>query len=83
MTSAFEAGAFDSRPTIRSYREMKALLTIEIYKSQSEWRWRITHRNGNIIADSGEGYKRKSDCKRGVIRMTTALAAGEYETKEP
>lgn len=26
---------------------------------KKEWRWKAKHRNGNIIADSGEGYKRK------------------------
>ncbi len=27
-----------------------------------EWRWRLRHRNGNILADSGEGYTRRSRC---------------------
>jgi uncharacterized protein YegP (UPF0339 family) len=83
MTSAFEAGAFDSRPTIRSYREMKAL-TIEVFKnSNGKWHWRILSKNGPVIATSREGYSRQSDARRGVIRLTTALAAGEYNVKEP
>lgn len=31
-----------------------------IYKDKKgEWRWRIKAGNGRIMADSGEGYKRK------------------------
>lgn len=32
-----------------------------IYKSRKEWRWRLTGKNGEIIA-SGESYKRRKDC---------------------
>lgn len=36
-----------------------AAIKVEVYKDKKgEWRWRATHRNGNIMADSGEGYKR-------------------------
>ncbi len=32
----------------------------EIYKDKSgEFRWRLTHTNGQVIANSGEGYKAK------------------------
>ena len=32
----------------------------EIYKDKSgEFRWRLIHANGKIIADSGQGYKAK------------------------
>jgi uncharacterized protein YegP (UPF0339 family) len=62
---------------------MKAIVKIEVYKSHGEWRWRCTHRNGNIVANGAEGYKRKSDCKRGVIRLISALAAGEFDLIEP
>lgn len=35
----------------------------EIYKDRvGEWRWRLKVTNGNIIADSGEGYKTRKDC---------------------
>ena len=30
---------------------------IEIYQDKAgEWRWRLKHENGNIMADSSEGY---------------------------
>ena len=40
----------------------------------SEWRWRLWHRNGNIIADSGQGYSNKSDALNGIdlVKSTSA-----------
>lgn len=39
----------------------------EIYRDNSdEYRWRLKSTNGKIIADSGEGYKNKSDCEYGI-----------------
>lgn len=41
--------------------------TFELYRDSSgEWRWRLVVSNGNIIADSGEGYKSKQGAKRGI-----------------
>jgi uncharacterized protein YegP (UPF0339 family) len=34
--------------------------------SADQWRWRLVHENGNIIADSGEGYASKQKCKQGI-----------------
>ena len=31
-----------------------------------EWRWRLVHRNGNVIATSGEGYTRKHNAEKGL-----------------
>lgn len=43
------------------------MLRGELYKDRKgEWRWRVRARNGKIIADSGEGYRRKRDCKHGL-----------------
>ncbi len=34
----------------------------EYYKDAAgEWRWRIKHKNGNILITSSEGYKNKDD----------------------
>jgi uncharacterized protein len=39
----------------------------ELYKDKKgEYRWRLKASNGQIIADSGEGYKNKDDCKDGL-----------------
>lgn len=34
--------------------------------AKSEWRWRLKSANGNIIADSGEGYENKADCEASI-----------------
>lgn len=39
----------------------------ELFRDQaSEWRWRLVHDNGNIIADSGEGYDRIGTARNGL-----------------
>lgn len=39
----------------------------ELYQdTANEWRWRLVVSNGNIIADSGEGYTSKQGAKRGI-----------------
>ena len=41
--------------------------TFEIYEdSAGEYRWRLVHDNGNIIADSGEGYASKQKARQGI-----------------
>ena len=44
----------------------------EVYEDAAgEWRWRLVHWNGNIIADSGEGYASRFNAERaarGVMR---------------
>ncbi len=42
----------------------------EIYKDTvGQYRWRYWSSNGNIIADSAEGYINKADCQRGIDIM--------------
>lgn len=39
----------------------------EVYRDTAgEWRWRLVHRNGNIIADGGEGYASKRNAIKGL-----------------
>ena len=39
----------------------------ELYRdAREEYRWRLRHRNGRIIADSGEGYASKQKCRQGL-----------------
>lgn len=41
--------------------------TFEIYEDKADqWRWRLVHSNGNIIADSGEGYASRQKCEQGL-----------------
>jgi len=49
---------------------------IEVYEDASgEFRWRLVHRNGNILGDSGEGYASRSNARRAADRFQEA--AGE------
>ena len=44
----------------------------EVYEDNAgEWRWRLIATNGNIIADSGEGYTSKQGAKRGIESVKT------------
>jgi len=41
--------------------------TFELYRDKAgEYRWRLVHENGNIIADSGQGYTNKADAINGI-----------------
>jgi len=41
--------------------------TFELFQDKAgEYRWRLRHQNGNIIADSGEGYTTKASAKNGI-----------------
>jgi uncharacterized protein YegP (UPF0339 family) len=46
-----------------------------------EWRWRLVASNGNIIADSGEGYSSKQGAKRGI--ESVKRVAADAEVREP
>ncbi|WP_440764174.1 HVO_2922 family protein [Natronorubrum sp. DTA7] len=55
----------------------------EVYSdAASEWRWRLVHRNGNILADSGEGYTRRHDASRAVTRLRDRIDDLEFEIDE-
>ncbi|QLH80172.1 HVO_2922 family protein [Halosimplex pelagicum] len=48
----------------------------ELFRDRAdEWRWRLVHRNGNVIASSGEGYTRKHNAEKGM-RSVMANASG-------
>ncbi|RDI70244.1 DUF1508 domain-containing protein [Halopelagius longus] len=41
--------------------------TFELYEDTvGQYRWRLVHDNGNVIADSGEGYASKQKAKQGI-----------------
>ena len=49
----------------------------ELYEDNAgEWRWRLVVANGNIIADSGEGYRSKQGARRGIesVRKNAPVA---------
>jgi hypothetical protein len=52
---------------------MPAEPVFEVFEDGAgEWRWRLVATNGNIIADSGEGYSSKQGVKRGVESVKRA-----------
>ncbi|MFC6732580.1 MULTISPECIES: HVO_2922 family protein [unclassified Haladaptatus] len=41
--------------------------TFELYRdAEDDYRWRLVHANGNILADSGEGYASKQKARQGI-----------------
>ena len=39
----------------------------EVYRDAGgDWRWRLIHENGNVLADSGEGYSSRSKARQGL-----------------
>ena len=61
-------------------------MRFELYRDASgEWRWRLRVQNGNVIAESGEGYRHREDCEHAItlvkrctdasiVDMTTRIA---------
>ena len=57
--------------------------TFELYKGDGgEWRWRLRHENGNIIADSGEGYHNKADAVNGIESVKENAPSAPVEEQE-
>ncbi|WEL18025.1 DUF1508 family protein [Halorhabdus sp. SVX81] len=55
----------------------------EIYEDNAgQYRWRLVHRNGNILADGGQGYSRYHDARRAVDRIRDDLDSYEFEIYE-
>lgn len=51
-------------------------MRFELYRDhKAEWRWRLRTPNGNVVADSAEGYLHRQDCERGIEIVKQAAAA--------
>lgn len=48
---------------------------LQFYLGVDGWHWRVRASNGRIVADSGQGYSRLADCKRGAAIAHAALSA--------
>lgn len=60
-----------------------AQASFEVYEDNAgEWRWRLRHDNGNIIADSGEGYSDRSAVDDAVERVRSYSATADTLTLE-
>ncbi len=59
---------------------MTADYYVEVYQDKAnEWRWRFKHRNGNIMADSSEGYASKSGCEDALAIVRRELPGAPVE----
>ncbi|WP_435360441.1 YegP family protein [Haloarchaeobius sp. DFWS5] len=60
--------------------------TFELYQDKrGEYRWRLRHANGQILATAGEGFTRKENAKKsieGVKRNATDAVVKEIATKQ-
>jgi len=66
-----------------STKKATSHLKFKIYSDvPGEWRWQLKSGNGKIIADSAEGYQRKSHCAKMVdlIRGSALYAKVEGES---
>lgn len=51
-------------------------MRFELYRdAKGEWRWRLRARNGEIVAESGEGYVRREDCEHGIALVRQSAEA--------
>lgn len=54
--------------------------TFQVYVDEADdWRWRLLHDNGNIIADSGQGYSTKQAATRGIESVKRNAPDAEIE----
>ena len=55
----------------------------EVFRDRAdEWRWRLVHRNGNIIATSGEGYTSRQNAEKGLRSVMTNAPGADVTTGE-
>ena len=48
----------------------KERLKFEVYQDAAqEFRWRLKAGNGEVLATSGQGYRAKTDCQKGMERI--------------
>jgi uncharacterized protein YegP (UPF0339 family) len=64
---------------------VNAVSKFQLYEDRKgEYRWHLRARNGEIIADSNEGYSSKASCKHGIdlVKEQAASAVVEDQTEE-
>jgi hypothetical protein len=57
---------------------------VETYRDNAgEYRWRIRSSNGNIIAESSEGYRHPADRNRSLTIALDALTNDDVDRPQP
>lgn len=56
------------QPTHENIVDPDSFIRVKIYSKKPifgrrQWHWNATHRNGNKMANGGEGYNNASDCE--------------------
>ncbi|WP_435183030.1 HVO_2922 family protein [Halobellus sp. EA9] len=65
-------------------RDERNSAKFELFEDRSgQYRWRLVHSNGNIIADSGEGYATKQKAKQGIESVKQNASDAEVVEEEP
>ena len=65
----------------RNEKHVAMTTTIEVYRDKhQEWRWRAW-RKGRIVAEGGEGYKRRATMMRSLQNFIASLQAFKYVIK--
>ena len=62
------------KPLVKFYQALEVVgHTGQSAIKQKKWRWNVTAANGQILADSGEGYTRKIDAVRAASAVGKVL----------
>jgi uncharacterized protein YegP (UPF0339 family) len=68
-----QKAAHNCSTTIRMGR---AMMTFEVYKdAKGEFRWRLRHQNGNVLATASEGYSSKAACLKCIDNVQNSGSA--------
>jgi uncharacterized protein YegP (UPF0339 family) len=52
------------------------MMKFEVYKdARGEFRWRLRHQNGNILATASEGYSSKASCLKCIENVQNSGSA--------
>ncbi|QLK24954.1 DUF1508 domain-containing protein [Natrinema zhouii] len=55
----------------------------EVYEDKAgQWRWRLVHWNGNIVADSGEGYSSRSNAERAARSVMRSAPSASIQRRD-
>jgi uncharacterized protein YegP (UPF0339 family) len=75
VTAATEAELAAAQATIAAAMDSKA--TFELYEDAAgKYRWRLRHRNSNVIADSAQGYASRQKAMQGLRSVQSNAAGG-------
>lgn len=65
-------------------QELESQSEFELYEDKAgKYRWRLKHKNGNILTDSGQGYSSKNECEKSVERVRQYVLSANYLNSVP